>query len=174
MLLRLTLPQMLDRWRLHSAYSPSLTDTTFRRNDGIDTDAIFTSEINAWYRRLLREAPSELLNSEDFASEAGLPEPVDGANVIPMPAEVVRVLEVRLSTWRTSARIVTSPTHILAERQRHPFTRATPSHPVAIFTDGYLHLYPAADSTDSILTLRCITHRNGEYIFDDSLLSEIQ
>lgn len=175
MQLRLTPSQMLDRWRLHSSYSAPLSDTTFIRNDGVDTSAIHRAELNRWYRRLLLEGPEEYLVATDHASTVVLP-PVatDGATVIPLPSDVVRVLCVRLASWRRPARIVTSPTHILAARQRHPFTRATPSAPVAIFHGGELHLYPAATPADSIVTLRCVSYSEDEYMLDDSAFGAIR
>ena len=165
----LTPSQMLDLWRLHSAYSPSLSDAVFVRNDGIDTTAIHRAELNRWYRRLLLEAPEEYLVATDYSTSVELPAgTTDGATVIPLPDDVVRILSVRLGSWRRPARIVTSPTHILAVRQRHPFTRATPSAPVALFHSGELHLYPAATPSDSITTLRCVSYSEEEYRLDDS------
>lgn len=102
-----------------------------------------------------------------------MPEPSDGCYALTLPPEAVRVLEVRLSSWRSPARIVTSATHPLAARQLHPFTRATPSHPVAVFAGGVLRLYPAS-AADSLATLRCVTFREGEYAFDDSALAGMQ
>lgn len=168
--LRLTPAQMLDTWRLHACYSPSLSDAAFSRNDGIDSAAIHRAEINRWYRRLLLEAPAEYLVAEDFSKSVILSDGPDGSVVIPLPPQVVRVIEVRLASWLTSARIVTSPTHPVAVRQSHPYTRATPSHPVAIFHDGCLRLYPASAGGESLRSLLCVSHDETEYRFDDSAL----
>lgn len=172
--LRLTPSQMLDRWRLHSAYSAPLSDAVFVRNDGIDTAAVHRAELNRWYRRLLLEAPEEYLVPIDCKGAVSLPTAaIEGATVIPLPGDIVRILCVRLASWRRPARIVTSPTHILALRQRHPFTRATPSAPVAIFHGGELYLYPAATPSDSITTLRCVSYSEDEYCLDDSAFGSL-
>ena len=52
---------MLDLWRLHYAGSPPLADAVFRRNDGLDSTAVYIAAINRWYSRLLREAPASML-----------------------------------------------------------------------------------------------------------------
>lgn len=173
MKLRLSPSQMLDLWRLHAAYMPSLNDAVFIRNDGIDTAAIHRAEMNRWYRRLLLEAPAEFLVPDELSDAVALGTGPDGSTLISLPESVVRVLRVRLASWKANARIVTSPTHILAVRQRHPFTRATPSRPVAVFTDGELHLYPAATPTDSLATLSCVSYSEDEYCLDDAALAEL-
>lgn len=171
--LRLTPSQMLDMWRLHVCYSPSVINAVFTRNDGIDTDSIHRAEINAWYRRLLLEAPKEQLVTVDLSTDLTLIASDIGATIIDMPSDVVRIVEVRLASWRKPARIVTSPTHILVERQNHPYTRATPSQPVALFFDSTLCLYPAAVEGDSLTTLSCVTFSDDEYAFDDSALASL-
>ncbi len=171
MKLHLDTVRMLDRWRLHFAHQPPVSDGVFRRNDGIDTDAIFTSEMNRWYHRLLLEAPEHQLCVHDMAESFTIPESEDGATVLSLPFDIVRIVEVRLSSWRRSARIVTSPYHILAVRQLHPYTRAGVSAPVAVFENGRLSLYPAASPADVLSVLRCVCFRDGEYDFDDSALS---
>ncbi|MCM1077056.1 MAG: hypothetical protein NC411_06825 [Bacteroides sp.] len=171
--LHLTRSQMLDMWRLHCSYSPSLSDAVFCRNDGIDTAAIHGAEMDRWYRQLLTEAPGEYLVADDLSESVEMSADSDGSTLIAMPQSVVRVLNVRLESWKRKARVVTSPTHIVAVRQRYPFTRATTAHPVAIFHDNELHLYPAATPSDKLLTLDCVTYTDNEYNFDTSALSLI-
>lgn len=171
--LRLTPSRMLDLWMLHSGYSPSLTDATFRRNDGIDTSAIHLAEMKQWYRRLLLEAPASCLVADDLSKSVILSPMSDGAAVIDLPLSVVRIVKVRLDSWLTSARIITSPTHPAAMRQLHPYTRATPSRPVAIFHDNRLRLYPAAASGESISTLLCVSYDEDDYRLDDSAFATI-
>lgn len=177
MKLRLTPAQMLDVWRLHVGYVPPITNAVFTRNDGIDTDSLHRAEINEWYRRLLLEAPAERLDAEDLSQSVVLPtdaDASDGSTVIELPPSVVRILEVKLSSWRVPARIVTSPTHILAARQLHPFTRAGRNKPVALFFGGKLRLYPAArPSGDRIDSLSAVTCSADLYRFDDSALAAL-
>ncbi|MCM1355468.1 MAG: hypothetical protein NC212_03575 [Staphylococcus sp.] len=174
MILHLSKAGMIDLWRLHRHYSPPLSDATFVRNDGVDTTAVFVAEIDCWYRRLVTEGPETYLSTEDFSDRVSPCLSDDGAaTVIPLPAEVVRVTAVRMPGWKAQARIVTSPAHILAVRQLHPFTRATPSHPVAIFHDGELRLYPAAPAGEVPLRLDCVCLREDEYAFDDSVLATL-
>lgn len=171
--LNLSPSQMLDIWRLHTGYKPSLAESVFLRNDAIDTTAIHRSEMHRWYRRLLMEAPAEQLVAEDLSGIATLSADPDGHTLVGLPPEVVRILKVRLASWRRHARIVTSPTHILALRQNHPYTRATTSHPVAVFYDGELRLYPAATPDDTLLSLCGVSYSEDEYRFDDSVLASI-
>lgn len=172
MKLTLSTAEMLDLWRLHYACQPPLSDTVFLRNDRIDTSGLFTSEMNLWYRRLLLEASPSLLSprSLDF------PLPVadeGGATRLDLPAGVVRVLEVRLASWLRPATVVTDPASPLLLRQLHPFTRATPSSPLAFFSDGQLLLYPGAAPADSLAVLSCIIFEEDVYEFDDSALATL-
>lgn len=171
MKLTLTTPEMLDLWRLHHAFSPPLADAVFRRNDGLDSDALFTVEMNLWYRRLLLEASPSMLAPRSL--DLPLPPSQDGATVLTLPAGVVRVVCVRLASWLRPAVVVTDPASALLERQRHPFTRATTSSPLAFFYDGSLRLYPAATGSDSLARLDCIVCEDGVYEFDDSALATL-
>lgn len=175
MKLKLTPAEMLDRWRLHAACSPPLTDASFRRTDGIDTDAIFTADMEHWYHRLLLEAPPSQLAPAELAAETLMPSTPDsgGATVLTLPAGVVRVLEVSLSSWLRPAVIVTDPDCALLARQLHPYTRATAACPVAFFTTGRLRLYPPAAPADRLETLSCVIHTPGIYEFDSSALSAL-
>lgn len=164
---------MLDMWRLYVDYSPSVINAVFRRNDSIDTDSIHRSDINAWYRRLLAEAPREMLVSTDLSDSVTLPAPHDGCLTIPLPPDIVRVMEVRLASWHSAARIITDPASDEALFQLHPYTRATPSCPVAVFHAGELRLYPAIAANDSLVTLSCVRFSEDEYCFDDSALSTL-
>jgi len=166
---------MLDLWRLHAAHMPPVADASCARADAIDSSAFFTAELNRWYRRLLLEAPDFILNVRDIAPQVVLPPAVaaDASTPLSLPESVVRVFSVRLRSWMRPARIATDPSDPLILRQLHPYTRATASRPVAIFSDGELRLYPAATATDSVDSLRCVSFSDGVYEFDDSALAGI-
>lgn len=170
MKLTLNLAEMLDLWRLHYAGSPPLADAVFRRNDGIDSSAVYIAAINRWYARLLREAPASMLAPRRL--DLPLPPPSAGAStVLSLPAGTVRVLEVRLASWLRPAEVITDPSSPQLPLQFHRFTRATAASPVAFFSGGELRLYPAATADDRLLSLDCAVCEDGLYEFDDSALA---
>lgn len=170
MKLTLTAAEMLGLWRLHRAYGPPLADATVRRTDGIDTAALFTAEMNLWYRRLLLEAPPPLLAPCSPASALSFPH--EGCAVAELPQGTVRVLEVRLGSWLRPATVVTDLSSPLLGRQLHRFTRATQASPVAFFDGRSLRLYPASPS-DVLASLSCVVCTDGVYEFDDSALATL-
>lgn len=170
MKLTLTPAEMLGLWRLHHAYGPLPADALFTRTDGIDTDAVFTAEMNLWYRKLLLEAPPPLLAPRSLAPSLSFPE--EGCAVAELPEGTLRVLDVRLSSWSRSPLILTDPSSPLLGLQLHRFTRATAASPVAFFHGSELRLWPAVPS-DRLVTLSCAVCEDGVYEFDDSVLATL-
>lgn len=175
MLLHLDRQQMLEQWRLHRSHLPSYSNSLLSRSDTLDSDSYFEAEMALWYRRILLEAPHQLLKVTDISGSIMFFKgaAADGATSITLPADVVRVTAIRLSSWMRPARIVTDPSDALILRQLHPYTRATSSRPVALHNDNQLRIYPAASLSDNIITLSVITFTDGLYEFDSSLLSQI-
>lgn len=167
--------ELLALWRSLQGFAPATDNPTgIICTDGLDLESRFAAEIDAWYSRLVHSAPPELLAPEELAGSFMLPAPVDGALVLSLPEGVVRVTCVKLSGWSCPARIVTDPHSPEARRQLHPFTRATATSPVAVFTAwGEVALYPATDF-DVLDTLRCVIVRDDEYSFHPSALLHSQ
>ncbi|MDE6496398.1 MAG: hypothetical protein K2L30_09215 [Duncaniella sp.] len=137
----LSQPEMIARWRLHRYHEPLRNDCSVTRTDGIDLDSIIVTEMEAWYFNLLDTAPPDLLVTADISSEVAMSRDSDGVARIPLPTGVRRVIEVGVSSWPCPAQIVTDPHSATARRQRHKFTRAGSSSPVAIHSGGVLTLY---------------------------------
>ena len=183
MLLHLTRPEMLDLWRQHRAFDPLRHDASVVRQDGIDIDSLLVAEMEKWYLDLLLTAPTTLLKVADIAASVMLtPADDSGGTVISLPPDIVRVVDVRLSSWVAPARVVTShaglpavPLHhaAVARRQLHPYTRATAAMPVAVFDGSSLRLYPASTASDFPAMLRCVRRVDGEYDFDEAALAGV-
>lgn len=131
---------MIARWRLHRYHEPLRNDCSVTRTDGIDLDSIVVAEMEAWYFNLLDTAPPDLLVTADIATEVAMSRDPDGVARIPLPPGIRRVTEVVVSSWPCPAQIVTDPHSPTARRQRHKFTRAGSSSPVAIHCGGVLTL----------------------------------
>ena len=171
MKIRLSQPQMLSLWRLHRLLEPIRHDAEVTRADGVDLDAILTAEMDQWKIELLLRASQELLVSHDITGEITISSYDDGCAFISLPPEVVRVLSVRLSGWKSSAIPISADTPV-AMRQRLPYTRADASSPVAVLSGDGLCLYPA--SSDSTVTeLKCVIYREGEYEFMREALASV-
>ncbi len=164
--------QMLAAWRLHRAFEPVRNDSSVTRTDGIDLDELLSAEMELWYVNLLLTAPEYLLITTDLSPDVSLSVTDRGATVIPLPAGVMRVPEVKLRSWAAPATVVVAGSPE-AVRQCYPFTRATADAPVAVKCGDELRLYPAAVYGDALDSLRCIIHKPGEYSFMQSALATI-
>ncbi|MDE6117620.1 MAG: hypothetical protein K2G33_08955 [Duncaniella sp.] len=164
--------RMLAAWKLHRALEPVRNDSAVTRTDGIDIDELLSAEMDLWYVNLLLTAPEHLLVPRDLSGVAGLERTERGATVVPLPADTLRVPEVKLSSWGVPATVVLPDTPA-AMRQCYPYTRATADAPVAVKCGNELRLYPAAVQGDTIESLRCIVYVPGEYEFMQSALALI-
>lgn len=165
--------EMLAVWRELKGYAPVRADIDVSQRDGIDWDLGLGAEIDAWYGALARTAPVWMLWPEDLAGRYVLPLPEDGGITLSLPAEVVRVTCVRLSTWRCAATVVCGDGSREALCQSHRYTRACIDRPVAVWhADGTLSLYPAS-GLDALERLECVTVRDGEYRLDTAALSTV-
>ncbi len=166
---------MLRLWRQHRGHLPTYTGSVTSRSDSLDTDSYFEAEMDLWYRRMLHEAPPELLKVSDLSNQLMFfhDKAADGATSITLPEGVVRLVEVRLNSWMRPARIVADPTAAEILRQLHPYTRATATRPVVFVSGREIRLYPGCSSTDSLRSLKVVAFTEGFYEFDSSLLSQI-
>ncbi len=172
MKLSLTRSEMLARWRLHRGYDIPAVGVVSGRTDGIDLDAVLSAEMDEWYGRLLASGPLRHLVSVQKAGSVVLPRHGSADTRISLGPAVVRVADVRLSSWYCSARVVDNPSSPLALRQIHPFTRASAESPVAVFDPvaKTLALYPYDPGRDSLLSLRVVEFHEDMFSFDSSAL----
>lgn len=171
MLIHLTLPEMLSRWRLHRGVLPVTSGPALTATVNPALDDLHKAQIEEWYSRLLLTAPEEMIDPADYASRTILPPASDGGVTLSLPREAVRLLRVRLRGWLADARIIDSPHDPEAIRQLHPYTRATADSPVAVARPGgFVTLYPAMP--DNVLeTLTCaVRTTDGRYHFDEAAL----
>lgn len=173
MKLKFTRGEFLAQWRMMRGFAPLRNDAAVTRTDGIDLDSLLEAEMDAWYRRLIRDGDGDTLVAEELAGDIILPEPSEGCVTVSLPPEVARVLTVRLSGWRCPATVVTDPESATALRQLHPYTRAGADSPVAVsYPDSRLALYPAT-AFDTLDTLQCVMLRDDEFVMDSSALNLI-
>ncbi len=172
MKLKLTLPQMMERWktirRLHSAP----ISTTVERTDGTDTDELITQEIRKWYYNLLLNGDLRLLCPTEIASTLSpTPAGVAGAQVI-LPADTVRVAGVSVARWTAPPMFVTNPDSPLVTRQSSELTASPPSRPVVLVNGRILTLYPF-NATDSLVSLTVLTLNDNYFEFDTLAFSTL-
>ena len=171
MILHLTPEQMLERWRLHRGLLPVTDNDSVTSAADTTLDTLLRAEIEEWYRRLLAEGPIDLNAPVEYADNVRLPATVAGEGVtLALPDEAVRLTAVRLLGWECDARIIADPRSHEARMQLDPYTRATPSDPVAVLRPGgFVTLYPSTG--DNILeTLRCTARHDDLYHFDEAAM----
>lgn len=171
MILHLTSEQMLERWRVHRGLYPLAGPEMVSASLPDTLDAVLQAEIEAWYDGILATAPASKLAPAEIAGSITLEatEP-SGGHIFSLPEGVVRLVSVRLDGWDCDARIIADPCSAEARMQRHRFTRAGASAPVAVLhPGGVVSLYPYVKSRRA-LSVRVVGRTDSLYHFDDSLL----
>ncbi|MCM1521430.1 MAG: hypothetical protein NC039_02115 [Muribaculaceae bacterium] len=175
-MLILTLPQMLDRWKLHHGLLPLADSSAVSLATPDAADTLLTAQIEEWYMRLLLTAPPHLIDPVDYSNRVALPEPVEGGVTVTLPPEALRLISVRLVGWWCDARIITDPDEgeSILSLQHDPYTRATPFTPIAIVRPGgRIMLYPAGAGATAQSLLCAARHSDGTYHFHEAALGEI-
>ncbi len=152
-----TTEELLSEWSLRKGFEPLRNDCQVTRTDGIDLRRLMVRDMHAWYMDLLHTAPPRLLPVSDLAATVPVSAGADGSATIHLPANVVRVVEVRLAGWQRSGAIVTDMTSAEAVAQTNPYSRAGCCAPVVLVDGAVLRLYsPPADGTLRLESLLCI------------------
>lgn len=133
----------------------------------MDLDGVLQREMDDWYNKMLREAPSEMLPIENIAKEC--PATVDArrAVTVDLPARCVRALALRLDCWAADVTQFAAPGSDDAEAQRSEWTQAGTERPVVVAGVRRLTAYSAA-ATDkaSIASLLAVCRpSDGTYRF---------
>lgn len=157
MIHRFTTDELLAEWSLRKGFEPLRNDCQVTRTDGIDLRQLMLRDMHAWYMDLLHTAPVRLLPVSDLASAVPVGAGSDGSAVINLPANVCRVVEVRLAGWHRSAVIVTDMSSPQAVAQTNPYSRAGCYAPVALVDGKVLRLYsPPSGAAIALESLLCV------------------
>lgn len=140
-ILRFTEKEMIEEWKLRKRLVGGERECSVERDDAVDVDAILLREINAWYERLLAEAPVECLPVRDIAQEVEMTVGADCVAEIRLPDCCVRPLSLKLPGWSAAVSRFVTPTSAEAERQRHPFLRRGVQRPVCVGERGRITAY---------------------------------
>lgn len=166
--------EMLTLWKQRRHLAPLRADCIIARSDGVDVDSMCIADMRAWYLDLLRYGPRELLAPEDIARRSSCVVAPDGVAEIPLEADVVRVLSVRLSGWTAEATVETDPHAAAARLQRNPFSRGGACWPVAVSVagSGVLRVYgPVVRAGTPVDLLEAVIDPGPErYILDEAAL----
>lgn len=151
--------EMIDLWLLRKGFEPLREDCRILRSDGADLRELARTECRLWYENLLLNGPREALEATDCSPGLSLSATPSGSILVKLPANSVRVLDVKLKSWDAPARILPwdSPE---ARRQRNRYFAAGPSRPVAVLRpDSSLELFSPTfegDGLDTLEYLLCV------------------
>lgn len=172
----LSADEMLRLWKQTAMYETPRLDCSVERTDGIDLDAMLAARIDAWYARLLLEAPANALPLSEIApmlTPVTLP---CGAAEVSLPEGTVRVVSVMMDGWTRPAAVTADPLSPIALRQLNPFGRSGCAAPVAVvYPDSRMMLYsPPAGIKPSLSSVTAVIKpADGSYLMTDALLSFI-
>lgn len=143
-MITLTKAEMLEEWKKRKGFYSGVRSCDVEREDGVDLDGVLQREMDDWYNKMLREAPSEMLPIENIAKEC--PATVDArrAVTVDLPARCVRVLALRLDCWAADVTQFSAPGSDDAEAQRSEWTQAGTERPVVVAGVRRLTAYSAA------------------------------
>lgn len=151
--------QMIDLWLLRKGFEPLREDCRIERSDGADLRSLARTECRLWYENLLLSAPREALVVNDCSADAVLATTTSGSILLHLPADCVRVFDVKLRGWDAPARIVPADSPE-ARRQRNSYAAAGPARPVAVLNpDNTLELFSctySSDNSDTLQYLNCV------------------
>ena len=60
-MITLTKAEMLEEWKKRKGFYSGVRSCDVEREDGVDLDGVLQREMDDWYNKMLREAPSEML-----------------------------------------------------------------------------------------------------------------
>ena len=95
---------MLERFRLAGGFEHLRSDCVIEATDGVDMNGLIEEQLRRVYTELLLTGPRELTVAEDVAAELSDASYL-GFNLgrVELPADVVRVFEIKLESWDTPA-----------------------------------------------------------------------
>lgn len=164
---------MLVLWRTSLGLDTVHESCSVQAVEGLDVDRYIERAMRLWYLEILDRAPSRLVHTADVASRATLA--VSGSRgSVTFPADVRRVLSVRLSGWNAPAQVAAGKeaARRLA-RCASPFGRPGPCRPLVVECAQGVEVMPAAAS-DTVAELRAVVDPGPEvYILDESLTATI-
>lgn len=115
-MITLTKAEMLEEWKKRKGFYSGVRSCDVEREDGVDLDGVLQREMDDWYNKMLREAPSEMLPIENIAKDC--PATVDArrAVTVDLPARCVRVLALRLDCWAADVTQFAAPGRMMQRR----------------------------------------------------------
>ena len=131
-MITLTKAEMLEEWKKRKGFYSGVRLCDVEREDGVDLDGVLQREMDDWYNKMLREAPSEMLPIENIAKECLATVDARRAVTVDLPARCVRVLALRLDCWAADVTQFAAPGSEDAEAQRSEWTQAGTERPVVV------------------------------------------
>ncbi len=170
----LTAEQMLSRWKLSRYFEPLRSDCLITRTDGIDLDRLLMQEIDAWYITQLHSLPIEHLPLTDITARLSPIRTDDGAAMVALPDDVLRIASVMVDGWLRPPQIITDMSTPMAMAQSSPMARGGCAAPVVVVTQRRMMLYtpPPGDISLSSVSAVVLPHDNTYYL-TPTLLSDI-
>lgn len=132
------------------------SEASFADSDEDNLGAIITQKISDAVQFVLEHAALEKLSDSDFdelsQSEMSQSFSIDSTTMVgsvKLPAGLLRIVEAKLSSWSQSP-VPESDSSQVALMQQDTYARGSWDRPVTILSKGYLYLYCAKNTTDTL------------------------
>lgn len=175
--------EMLQLWRRLKLLEPLRDDCVVERTDGVALDVLLANEMRAWYLERLLTEPISRLPLSDISQSVVPTRTSDGAGLLDLPADCLRLAAVHCKGWHSDALLIEDndpDAKVDAElagealAQANPFARGRCSRPVAIHSPGQLRLYTPPAGPIVIDRLLAVTlPPDGTYPLSPFLLSQL-
>ncbi len=169
MKLHLTEAQLLHEWQLRAFPEPVNSGCVITRDDGVDLDALLRARMLDWYRRLLHEAPFDMLAPVTLTLSLTVDR--DGVGRAALPDSVVRVAEVAVGGCR--AELVTDSRSRKARLQQSPYTRAAASNPVAVLDGRRIDIFVVSRDCREVV-LQAVVDDGVTFSLDAAALGAVE
>ncbi len=174
MIVTKTRKEMVEEYRARKGLLPFAIYQVEREDTDV-ADLLIERAVDKWYDELLASAPLRLLQVKDITAQVTARVGDDGSVNISLPDDFVRLVSVKMESWRVPATSLTDPDSFVGKMQLSPYIRGKSHSPVAMmYSPRELTLFSASGSSDQLARLLAVTRpAAGTYVFDQSALSSL-
>ncbi|MDE6310519.1 MAG: hypothetical protein K2L96_01715 [Muribaculaceae bacterium] len=169
--------EMLERFRLAGGFEHLRSDCAIEATDGVDINALIEEQLRRIYTELLLTGPRELTAPEEFgATMKDAAYLGTNTGLVELPADVVRVYEIKLESWETTADVKDAEeAEALKMRADNQYTAPTTRYPAAATgSDGRTIVVSPAGSPRTVSMARGVRDPGPDkYTLEEAGLSWI-
>lgn len=172
-IIELNSAEMTALWKRRTGYEAPRTDCIIDCGEGYDIDGMVLEHARSWYRKALRDTPSQSLPLIDISARLAPAASPSGAAVARLPQGCIRVVEVMAEGWERPALVVTDMNSAEAVAQSNPFARSGTSRPVAIVSGGCMSVYSPVAKLSNLTVWAVMEPVEGSFLLTRDMIASM-